>query len=85
MNIKKPGQTIEIKKTHQTMTTILLIETMLEVSDELNLAYYLKEAYREFNLTATYLNAEEQFDALCEAFRTCGINEYSKFRYLLLD
>ena len=67
------------------MTITLLIETMLKVSDELKLAYYLKEAYREFNLTTTYDNAEDQFDALCEAFRTCGIKEYVKFRYLLLD
>ena len=85
MNIKDPGQTIEIKKTHQTMTIALLIETMLKVSDELKDAYYLKEAYREFNLTATYENAEEQFDVLCDAFKTCGIKEYYKFRYLLLE
>ena len=85
MNIKDPGQTIEIRKTHQTMTIALLIETMLKVSDELKLAYYLKEAYREFNLTATYENAEERYDDLCETFRTCGIKEYSKFRYLLLE
>lgn len=85
MNIKDPGQTMEIKKTHQTMTIALLIETMLKVSDELKDAYYLKEAYREFNLTAAYENAEEQFDVLCDAFKTCGIKEYYKFRYLLLE
>ncbi len=85
MNIKDPGQTIEIKKTHQTMTIALLIETMLKVSDELKDAYYLKEAYREFNLTATYENAEEQLDVLCDAFKTSGIKEYNKFRYLLLE
>ena len=82
-NIKDPSVTIEIRKTHQTMTIALLIETMLKVSDELKVAYYLKEAYREFNLTASYENAAERFDEIYEAFRTCGIKEYNKFRYLL--
>ena len=82
-NIKDPSVTIEIRKTHQTMTIALLIETMLKVSDELKMAYYLKEAYREFNLTASYENAAERFDEIYEAFRTCGIKEYNKFRYLL--
>lgn len=36
-NIKDPGQTIEIRKTHQTMTISLLIDTTLKVSDELKL------------------------------------------------
>lgn len=85
MNIKDPSETIEIRKTHQTMTVALLIETMLKVSDELKAAYYLKEAYREFNLTATYDNAADRFNELYETFRTCGIKEYQKFRYLLAE
>ena len=85
MNIKDPGQTIEIRKTHQTLTISSIIDTMLKVSDELKTAYYLKEAYREFNLTASFANAEEQFDDLCERFKNCRIKEFYRFRSLLLE
>ena len=85
MNIKDPSQTIEIRKTHQTLTISSIIDTMLKVSDELKTAYYLKEAYREFNLTATFADAEEQFDDLCERFKNCRIKEFYRFRSLLLE
>lgn len=84
-NIEDPGQTIEIRKTGQTMTVTAIIDTMLKVDDELKRAYYLKEWYREFNFTATYNTADEQFDAICEAFKNCKIKEYSPFYRLLLN
>lgn len=42
---------------------------------ELELAYDLKEAYIEFNATATLDNATEQLEILMQAFEDSGIPE----------
>ena len=52
-------------------------------SDELRLAYNLKERYRRFNKKCTYENAEKELDILMKAFQLSGIPEYKEFCDLL--
>lgn len=85
MNVEDPGEVIEIRKTGATMTVTAIIEAMLKVDEELKRAYNLKELYREFNLTATYANANEQFDVIAEAFKQSQIKEYYTFYKLLIN
>ena len=50
---------------------------------ELETAYDLKEAYIEFNKTATLDNAAEQLEALIQAFEDSGIPEYIHLCFFL--
>lgn len=44
----------------------------LSIDSDSEYAYYLKEKYREFNLTADYETCDEEFDKLIEEFREFG-------------
>ena len=59
------------------------IDYMLSLSQELRLAYELKEEYRTFNSQATILNAAEWLDELIVKFQTSHIDEYIPFWKLL--
>ena len=52
---------------------------ILEIDDELNLAYELKEAYRYFNSNAKYESAQEELDTLISMFTEANIKEYEEF------
>ena len=58
---------------------------LLELSDELTLAYNLKEAYRDFNAHATYENAEKQLDDLIYEFAKANIREYDEFIQIMVN
>ena len=58
---------------------------LLELSDELTLAYNLKEAYRNFNAHATYENAEKQLDDLIYEFAKANIREYDEFIQIMVN
>ncbi len=61
-----------------------ILKMILELSDELTLAYRLKQRYRHFNSTFTYENAENELNLLISAFQTSGIREYEEFFQLLI-
>ncbi|MCI6014380.1 MAG: ISL3 family transposase [Coprobacillus sp.] len=83
MNIKDHSKPITVNRTGMTMLPDQLIEHMLSVDNELKIAYNLKEAYREFNLSATIKDAEERLDILILAFKNSKIREYKSFVTIL--
>lgn len=58
---------------------------LLELSDELELAYNLKEAYRDFNNHCTYEKADEELTDLIYEFEKANIKEYEEFVQLLIN
>ena len=69
---------------HKKLNYGQLRDLALEVSDELRLAYNLKEMYRRFNKKCTYDNAEKELDILIKAFQLSNIPEYKEFYDLLI-
>lgn len=58
---------------------------LLEISEELTLAYNLKEAYRDFNSNCTYEKAKEELDNLIYDFAKANIKEYEEFVQLMIN
>lgn len=58
---------------------------LLELNDELTIAYNLKEAYRDFNSHATYESAEKQLDDLIYEFAKANIREYDEFIQIMVN
>ncbi len=56
---------------------------LLSIDPDLKYAYYLKEKYREFNLTADYETCDEEFDRLIEEFRNSHLEEFRDFGKLI--
>jgi len=56
---------------------------LLSIDEDLSYAYYLKEKYREFNLTAEYETCDEEFDYLIERFVNSHLEEFRQFGKLL--
>lgn len=56
---------------------------LLSIDEDLKYAYNLKERYREFNLTASYDNCDEELDDLIEEFRNSHLEEFREFGELL--
>lgn len=52
---------------------------LLELDDELTLAYELKESYRNFNFHSTYETASRDLDVLISSFEKANIKEYEEF------
>lgn len=62
-----------------------LKKMLLELDDELRLAYELKEAYRDFNSRCSYEKAEEELDNLIFAFAKANIREYDEFIQIMIN
>lgn len=58
---------------------------LLELNDELTLAYNLKEAYRDFNRHSTYETAEKELDNLIYEFAKANIKEYEEFIQVMVN
>lgn len=56
-----------------------LKKMLLEIDDELELAYELKESYRNFNRYSTYETASRDLDILISSFEKANIREYGEF------
>ena len=56
-----------------------LLKMLLELDDELTLAYELKESYRNFNKHSTYETASRDLDELISLFQKANIKEYQEF------
>lgn len=56
---------------------------LLSIDEDLKYAYNLKERYREFNLTASYDNCDEELKSLIEEFRNSHLEEFREFGKLL--
>ena len=78
-----PDGYIKVAKNGMTMSKYQIIDYCLSIDDELKRAYELKEAYREFNLTADIYNAEEKLDELIILFQNSKISEFIPFWKML--
>ena len=58
---------------------------LLEISDELRIAYDLKEAYRDFNSRCSYETAEKQLNDLIYSFARARIKEYEEFLQIMVS
>lgn len=56
-----------------------LLNLILAIDPQLNLAYHLKEKYTIFNATCSYNEAKNQFDSLVDEFILSNIPEYAPF------
>lgn len=75
----------KVSKSGMTMDKHQIIHTMINVDSELKLAYELKEAYREFNLTSDTTNAEERLLELIFKFQKSKIPEYVETWKMLVN
>jgi transposase len=60
-----------------------ILKYLLSIDKDLSYAYYLKERYREFNLTADYESCDEEFHVLINEFLNSHLEEYREFGRLL--
>jgi len=74
---------IKILKMRTKWTKDEIRRYLLSIDNELKEAYYLKEKYREFNLTSDYNNCNEEFDELIEKFRNSHLEEFHEFGRIL--
>lgn len=74
-----------IGRTRQYMSSFEIIDYMLSIDTKLKLAYELLHEYRNFNDSATELNAQEWFDEIVLKFQNSRIEEYIKAWKLLLN
>lgn len=60
-----------------------ILDDMLSIDPDLDKAWHLKERYMEFNVNATYEDAEDQLEELINAFIQANIPEYEQFTTML--
>lgn len=60
-----------------------LYNMLLNISEDLSLAYQLKETYRRFNKEASFDNAEVWLNQIIDTFTKAGIPRYREFVNLL--
>lgn len=82
---KLPDHPIRVSHSGMYMTKYQIITFMLSVSNELKLAYELKEDYRSFNCVASIDNAEEMLDELIIKFKASNLKEYAPFWRILIN
>lgn len=56
-----------------------IMNYLLGIDKDLKYAYYLKERYREFNLTADYETCDIEFAELIESFTNSHLEEFRSF------
>ena len=56
---------------------------LLSIDPSLKEAYYLKEQYREFNLSAQYETCDDEFQDLISKFQSSELEEFREFGKLL--
>ena len=61
-----------------------IFKMLLELDEELTLAYELKESYRNFNSHSTYETAQRDLDELIAAFQKANIKEYEEFVNIMI-
>lgn len=62
-----------------------IYKMLLEINENLTLAYHLKENYREFNEKATFENARSWLDNLITEFSEANIPEYREFTNIMIN
>ena len=62
-----------------------LLDMILNINENLSLAYRLKEMYVEFNERATRSNCQDWFETIYSAFIEADIPEYREFTILLYN
>lgn len=70
---------IKVSKSGTMMYVTQIIDNMLKLNPTLQLAYELKEEYRNFVATATIDTAEAELLELIEKFKKASIDEYAPF------
>ena len=85
MNFEKifNGQTY-IQKLKTKWTKHEIRNYLFSIDEDLKEAYFLKEHYREFNLTAEYESCDQEFDELIDEFKNSKHEEFRAFGSLLI-
>ena len=74
---------INIPKMKTKWTKDYIRKYLLSIDEDLSYAYYLKEEYREFSLTAKYDNCDEELDELINKFLNSHLKEFRDFGKLI--
>ena len=74
---------IKIPKIHTAWDKIEIRKYLLSIDSDLSYAYYLKEKYQEFSLTAKYESCDEEFNELINDFRSSHLAEFQVFGKLI--
>lgn len=82
---KIPSGTIFTTKSGMELDKYKIVDLMLKLNPTLELAYTLKEEYRNFVATATIDTAEAELDNLIEKFKQSNIREYRKFINIMIN
>jgi len=61
-----------------------IFKMLLELDEELTLAYDLKESYRNFNAHSTYETARRDLEELIASFQKANIKEYEEFINIMI-
>ena len=75
---------IEIRKFRTKWTKDFIRKYLLSIDEDLTYAYYLKEEYREFSLTANYETCDDEFESLIDKFTNSHLEEFREFGKLLI-
>ena len=75
---------IDIPKTKNKWFKSEILSYLLDIDPRLKEAYYLKEKYREFNLTARYDTCDEEFEEIIQEFNSSQFSEFREFGKLLI-
>lgn len=75
---------IYIRKLKTKWTKHEIRKYLFEIDSDLRKEYYLKEQYREFNLTASYENCNKEFNELTDEFLNSKFEEFRAFGNLLV-
>lgn len=70
---------------HESLNYGDLKKMLLELDEELTLAYELKEAYRYFNSHSTFETASKDLDILISMFQKANIKEYEEFIMIMIN
>lgn len=74
---------IEIRKYRTKWDKHEIRRYLMSIDPDLKYAYYLKEKYREFNLTTSYESCDEELNELIDEFRNSHLEEFRTFGKLL--
>lgn len=74
---------IKIQKMRTEWTKDYIRKYLLSIDEDLSYAYYLKEEYREFSLTARYDDCDDELDEIINKFLNSHLEEFRKFGKLI--
>lgn len=81
--MKEQSGQIEIRKYRTKWDKYEIRRYLMSIDPDLKNVYYLKENYKEFNLTTSYESYDEELNELTDEFRNSHLEEFRTFGKLL--